>query len=288
MHSFLSSPKATIEVLEEFGLYTKKSFGQHFLVDDNIIGKILELADISSDDTVIEVGPGIGTLTVALVQHAGSVVAVEYDEDLIGPLSLTVGESQNFALIIGDAVDVTAEQISKPFGEPVALVANLPYQVAATVVLRFFEMMPSLKTATVMVQTEVADRMSAHPGTKEYGAYTAKLNMLARSVNRFQVARSSFLPPPRVESTVIRIDRSELVRDIAHYHEVEHVINTAFHMRRKTLRNNLRGLYGMGSEDLDFVFDSAGIDGGVRAEMLDSTAFITLTQKIQDFFKKRS
>lgn len=284
MHSFLSSPKATIDVLEQFGLYTKKSLGQHFLIDDNVIGHILKLADIQPTDTVLEVGPGIGTLTVALVEQAQHVVAIEYDDQLVRPLGLTLGTKRNFALISGDAVDVTAEQIATPWGNPDKLVSNLPYQVAATVVLRYFEMLPTLQSATVMVQSEVADRMGAHPGTKSYGAYTVKLNLLASATGRFQVSRNSFLPPPGVDSAVIRIDRNPLVGSMEEYHLVETVVNAAFHMRRKTLRNNLRAVLPLTAEQLDTALLEAGIEGSVRAETLDAPAFITLTKKIQDFF----
>ena len=197
-HSALATPSATIGVLSRHGLATKKSLGQHFLVDDNVVGRILDLAALRGDETVLEIGPGIGTLTVALCSSARAVVAVERDAELLPVLADTTAGCENLAVVRADAVAVPTADISAAFGAPSALVSNLPYAVAATVVLRFFEEMQSLQNATVMVQHEVADRMAASPGGKEYGSYTVKLRLLARPAGRFAVARGCFLPPPRV------------------------------------------------------------------------------------------
>ena len=141
-HSPLATPSATLAVLKRHGLATKKSLGQHFLVDDNAVGRIIELAALSGDETVLEIGPGIGTLTAALCEHAGAVVAVERDADLLPALAETTAGCERFAVVRADAVAVSPEAIAEPFGPPVALIANLPYAVAATVVLRFFEELP--------------------------------------------------------------------------------------------------------------------------------------------------
>ncbi|HET6350566.1 MAG TPA: 16S rRNA (adenine(1518)-N(6)/adenine(1519)-N(6))-dimethyltransferase RsmA [Coriobacteriia bacterium] len=274
--SRLASPSATIAALKRHGLYTKKSLGQHFLVDDNIIGRIIDLAQLEGDETVIEVGPGIGTLTVALCEVAGAIVAVERDKALEPAIAEATADCDRFALVYEDAVAITPEQLARAFGEPVALVANLPYQVAATVVLRFFEELPSLRQATVMVQTEVADRMSAVPGTKDYGAYTVKLQLRARPAGRFQVARGCFLPPPRVESTVIRLER--IAESIAPQllADASRVADAAFAQRRKTIRNSLRATLGVEASALDEVLAEAGVDGGLRAEVLEPATFVTL------------
>jgi len=272
----LASPSATIAALKRHGLYTKKSLGQHFLVDDNVIGRIIELAQLAGDETVIEVGPGIGTLTVALREVAGAIVAVERDKALEPAIAEATSGWKRFALVYEDAVAITPQQLSQPFGEPVALVANLPYQVAATVVLRFFEELPSLQQATVMVQTEVADRMSAVPGTKDYGAYTVKLQLRALPAGRFQVARGCFLPPPRVESTVIRLERTAEVTDRQLLADASRVADAAFAQRRKTIRNSLRATLGVEARALDEVLAEAGVDGGLRAEVLEPATFVTL------------
>lgn len=279
----LASPKATIGVLERHGLYTKKSLGQHFLVDDNVIARILDLAALTGDETVLEVGPGIGTLTVALCAAAGAVVAVERDADLVPVLAETTAGCNRFELVRADAVSVTAEQLTTRFGAPTALVANLPYQVAATVVLRFFELLPDLQQATVMVQSEVADRMSATPGGKDYGSYSVKLQLLARPAGRFSVARGCFLPPPRVDSAVLRLERVPLAEDGDVIAAASRVADAAFAQRRKTLRNSLRaalGAQGVEGQRIDAALESAGIDGTVRAETLPPEAFVALARAL--------
>lgn len=275
-HSPLATPSATIAVLTRHGLYTKKRLGQHFLVDDNVIRRILELADLGGDEIVLEVGPGIGTLTVALCQAAGAVVAVERDSQLEPVLAETTSGCPRFALVAGDAVSITAEEISGPFGPPVALVANLPYAVAATVVLGLFAELPSLQNATVMVQSEVADRMAAQPGTKEYGSYTVKLHLLAQPAGRFSVARNCFLPPPRVDSAVLRLERRTDSRDGEVVRSASRVADAAFAQRRKTVRNSLRATLGVSSDAIDEALAAAGIDGSARAETLPPEAFVRL------------
>lgn len=281
VHSPLASPSATLAVLKRHGLATKKALGQHFLVDDNAVGRIIELAALSGDETVLEVGPGIGTLTAALCEHGGAVVAVERDADLLPVLAETTGQCERFALLRADAVQVSAEQISEPYGPPVALVANLPYAVAATVVLRFFQELPSLQSATVMVQSEVADRMAATPGGKEYGAYTVKLRLIARPAGRFSVSRGCFLPPPRVDSAVLRLVRSPVPGAEQALRDAARVADAAFAQRRKTVRNSLRSSLGVDASTLDGALAMAGIDGSVRAETLAPERFVDLAESLR-------
>lgn len=281
-HSPLASPSATLAVLKRHGLATKKSLGQHFLVDDNAVGRIIELAQLSGDETVLEVGPGIGTLTSALCEHAGAVVAVERDADLLPALAETTAHCSRFALLRADAVQVSAAQVSEPFGPPVALVANLPYAVAATVVLRFFQDLPSLQTATVMVQSEVADRMAASPGGKDYGAYTVKLRLIAEPAGRFAVSRGCFLPPPRVDSAVLRLVRAPLPGSSQVLIDAARVADAAFAQRRKTVRNSLRSTLGVDVAAIDEALDSTGIDGSLRAERLAPERFIDLAECLRN------
>jgi 16S rRNA (adenine1518-N6/adenine1519-N6)-dimethyltransferase len=275
-HSSLATPSQTIAVLKRHGLATKKSLGQHFLVDDNVVGRILTLAQLVGDETVLEVGPGIGTLTVALCCSAGAVVAVERDADLLPVLAETTSECSRLAVVRADAVAVAPAVLAEPFGPPVALVANLPYAVAATVVLRFFEELPSLASATVMVQSEVADRMAASPGSKDYGAYSVKLRLLARPDGRFPVARNCFLPPPRVDSAVLRLVRDPLADDPEVLHRAARAAEAAFAQRRKTVRNSLKNTLPIEPTALDSALDEAGIDGGLRAEVLAPEKFLAL------------
>jgi len=278
--SRLANPSATLAVLDRHGLHTKKRLGQHFLVDDNVVGRIIELAQLSPEDTVVEVGPGIGTLTVALCEAAGHVVAVERDEELEPVLAETTAECPSFALLHADALDLTAADIAAPFGDPVALVANLPYAVAATVVLRFFEQLPRLQQATIMVQTEVADRMAATPGTKAYGAYTVKLRLRAEPAGRFAVAPTCFLPPPRVGSTVLRLERAKPIADEETLKAAARVADAAFAQRRKTIRNSLRAVLDIPAARIDGALHDAGIDGAIRAETLEPSAFVALARNL--------
>lgn len=279
--SDLASPSATRAALERHGLATKKRLSQHFLVDDNIVGRILSLAALRGDEVVLEVGPGLGTLTVALCGHAGAVVAIERDADLLPVLRETTSECPRVALIVGDALGVSVQEIEVPFGAPTALVANLPYSVAATVLLHLFETLPSLETAVVMVQSEVADRIAAGPGTKDYGAYTIKLRLLAETVGRFDVARGCFLPPPRVDSAVVRIERRPLSDDEEALRLAAGAAEAAFAHRRKTIRNSLKTALNVETAAVEGALMDAGIDGGERAERLAPGAFLILGKSLK-------
>ena len=332
--SYLASPKATLDVLSRFGLSTKKSLGQHFLIDDNVIGRILALSGVGPDDVVLEVGPGIGTLTVALLPRARGVVAIERDRDLAPVLAETCAQdSDKFQLIVGDALKVdegalanacrgfgrcaagtgeTSGDDEMRFGHvpgahpsetgsgqgdlagrallPNAFVANLPYAVAATIVLCYLERFGSLETATVMVQSEVADRMAAVPGNKDYGAYTVKLRLVAEVADRFQVSAGCFLPPPHVDSAVVHLVRRPLLFEgvpvtprLARAGAC--AADAAFMQRRKNLKNSVsaylasRGISigGEGAgQTASRLIAMSGIDPGVRGETLDVQDFLRL------------
>lgn len=204
----LANPAATREMLEAFGLATKHRLGQNFLVDNHVIERIMGLAELGGTERVLEVGPGIGTLTLALVQEAAHVTSIEMDAELEPVLAAHAMDHSNFSFIMGDALKVPVEAIAQASGgAPTVLVANLPYNVAATVILQFFQALPSLTRAVVMVQKEVADRIAAVPGTKAYGAYTVKLSLYGTVTGRFEVPPRCFMPAPHVDSAVVRIDR---------------------------------------------------------------------------------
>ena len=235
----LASPGATRALLDAYGLATKHSLGQNFLVSNDVIEKIMALAELGPEDRVLEVGPGIGTLTLALLAEAGQVTAIEADRSLEPVLSAHAAAHPSFVYIMGDALRVTPEEVVEASGgEPCALVSNLPYNVAATVILRYLQEMPSLSRLVVMVQAEVADRICAEPGNRTYGAYTAKLSLLARVTGRFEVGPGNFMPPPHVNSAVVRLERAPLV-DAGRAAEVSAVIDAAFAQRRKTIRNSM-------------------------------------------------
>lgn len=279
-----STPSATREVLERHGLYTKYGLGQNFLVNDDVIRKIVELADVQDADCILEVGPGIGTLTAALLQRAAHVTSIEKDYDLPAVLADTLAPWQGqFTLVNADALDIGADDLDNP--RPNKLVSNLPYAVAATVVLDYLQRLDFLESATVMVQKEVADRMMAKPGTKAYGAYTVKLSLVAQPAGRFAVAPGNFFPPPHVESAVLRLNR-QIARDAAGKKLTAEELSAAFTMadaafatRRKTLANSCK-TYFAGNPDvqasLPRVFEKAGIDPRRRGETLDQQEFIRL------------
>ncbi|MDY2624818.1 MAG: 16S rRNA (adenine(1518)-N(6)/adenine(1519)-N(6))-dimethyltransferase RsmA, partial [Coriobacteriales bacterium] len=293
----------------------KKTLGQNFLVNDGVIGRILELANIDGQ-LVLEVGPGIGTLTVALLKRAAGVISIERDPSLEPVLAQTAGASPHFRLLMGDAVKVTADEVARAAASlaqagavsssadagdaataqtdagpvmPTALVANLPYAVAATVVLDYLQRFPELSTATVMVQKEVADRMSALPGTKDYGAYTVQLQLIARPAGRFEVAPGNFMPAPHVDSTVIRLERTAprcpdgSVPDDTVLAAAALAAKAAFAQRRKTIRNSMRGYLapkGADLEALDTALEQAGIAPTLRGERLSVSDYLLLGKEL--------
>ena len=275
MYSYLANMRATREVLERHGLATKHRLGQNFLVNDDVIGKIVRLADLPEDAVVLEVGPGIGTLSVALLDTAARVVAVEADRELEAVLAETCVPSGRFDLKMGDALKVIPNGLGC---EPTAFVSNLPYQVAATLILGVFQQLPSVRRAVVMVQAEVADRICAAPGSKTYGAYTAKLALYGKVTGRFEVGPGNFMPPPHVNSAVVRIDRAPLEGVPS---GTPAVIDAAFAQRRKTIRNSMAAS-GYGKDLLDSAFERAGISPTCRAETLSVEDFVRLAVMLDE------
>lgn len=283
----LANISATRALLDEFGLATKHRLGQNFLVDNHVIERICALANLDGAQTVLEVGPGIGTLTLALLQEAGRVVSIEADAELEPVLWAHAAEHENLSYIMGDALKVSPAQIMEAVGtEPTAFVANLPYNVAATIILQYFQTMPNLQRAVVMVQKEVADRIAGQPGTKAYGAYTAKLGLYGQVTGRFEVPPRCFMPAPHVDSAVVRIDRAA-AKDPATGRELApeqldataHVIDAAFAQRRKTIRNSMSAK-GYDKAALDAAFEAAGIAPTARAEALAVNDFIRLAGEL--------
>ena len=301
--SWLANQRATKETLERFGLATKYRLGQNFLVQEHVIEKIVQLAEVQPTDVIVEVGPGLGTLTVALLDRACAVCSLEADSELEQVLALTCREPHpdSFALVMGDALAITPQKLAEAYNTlptvahdaatsapmPTKFVSNLPYQVAATLILKFFQELPSLERAVVMVQAEVADRIAAKPSTKAYGAYTAKLSLFAQVTGRFEVGPGNFMPPPRVNSAVVRLDRtqarnpvsSKLLSEEELLHTMR-VIDAAFAQRRKTIRNSMSAS-GFDKDKLDQAFLATGIAPTVRAEVLTSQDFICLAAALE-------
>lgn len=281
----LANPTATREMLEAFGLATKHRLGQNFLIDNHVIAHIMELAELTGVERVLEVGPGIGTLTLALVQEAAHVTSIEMDTELEQVLSAHAMDHSNFSFIMGDALKVPQEAIVAASGgeAPTVLVANLPYNVAATIILQLFQTMPSLERAVVMVQKEVADRIAAAPGSKTYGAYTVKLSLYGEVTGRFEVPPRCFMPAPHVDSAVVCIDRASVLDATASMQveaaEVARVVDAAFAQRRKTIRNSMSS-NGFDKNALDAAFEACGIAPTTRAEQLSTAEFIALAKAL--------
>lgn len=303
----LANPTATRQMLERFGLATKHRLGQNFLVDDNVIAKILDLARLSPESRVVEVGPGIGTLTLGMLPLAGSVTSIEADRELEPVLADLAHEFPSFSYVMGDALRVSwddvchagergekaaelgesiVERLDAPAPEPNILVANLPYNVAATIILKYLSERPSLDAAVVMVQAEVADRICANPGCKSYGAYTAKLALYGEVTGRFEVPPTCFMPAPHVNSAVVRIERRQATDEAGwplsagELDATAHVIEAAFAQRRKTIRNSM-GASGFDKVALDEAFAATGIVPTARAETLAPSAFICLAAALE-------
>lgn len=282
----LASPHATREMLKAFGLATKHRLGQNFLVDNHVIERIMALAALDGTERVLEVGPGIGTLTLALLQDAMRVTSIEADPELEPVLAAHAVEHPNFRFIMGDALKVPLSAIEEAGGgAPTLLAANLPYNVAATIILDFFQKMPQLQRAVVMVQKEVADRIAAVPGSKAYGAYTVKLGLYAQVTGRFEVPPRCFMPAPHVDSAVVRLDRRAMGEGadgagIACAREdIARVVDAAFAQRRKTIRNSM-GSSGFDKVSLDNAFTVTGVAPTARAETLSLEDFTRLTAEL--------
>ena len=302
-YSYLANVRETRATLARFGLVTKHRLGQNFLVSDAVVGKILGLAELVGDDVILEVGPGIGTLTVALLARAREVIAIEADRALEPVLATTCAQgAERLTLLWGDAlrlVPLVPSAVAAPIGSPSSppplsgvapvpnkLVSNLPYQVAATLILKLLQELPSVGRLVVMVQAEVADRICAGPGSRVYGAYTAKLALWGQVTGRFEVGRGSFLPPPHVNSTVVRIDRAPMADpktglDLtpSQLDWVAHVIDASFAQRRKTIRNSLSA-GGFERSRLDKAFARSDIAPTARAESLSPSDFVRLADAL--------
>ncbi|MCL1847154.1 MAG: 16S rRNA (adenine(1518)-N(6)/adenine(1519)-N(6))-dimethyltransferase RsmA [Coriobacteriia bacterium] len=292
VNSSLASPKATLDKLAQWDITINKSLGQHFLIDDGVVGRILRLATPEEDELILEVGPGIGTLTEALLQQGFQVLALEKDHRLLPLLAdLQRRYPDTFQFMHIDAKDYTAPQQTEPgagtqgahrspqSGLPFKMVANLPYAVAATIVLGYFQAIPAMASATVMVQKEVAVRMAAESGSRDYGAYSVKLQLLAEPRGSFDVSRTCFLPAPRVDSTVIRFDRRVDQITQSEIPTTFMLIEAAFTQRRKTIRNSMRAFFekqGMDPGILDDLLREAGISPTVRGECLTPKDFLLL------------
>jgi len=253
----------------------KKSLGQHFLVDRNLLAVIERLANLSSDDVVLEVGPGLGVLTTFLADRVRHVHAIELDRALEAPLRDALGGRTNVDLVFGDALALDLDALAPP---PSKLVANLPYNVATPLVAETLIGVPTLASWCVMVQREVADRFFAEPGTKAYGAVSVLVRLHARRTGLHPVSRTVFRPAPNVDSALVAFDR---IQPPANVGQVRRVVTAAFGHRRKTLANAV-ALAGLATrEDAVAALEAIGRRPDVRAEALQPDEFVRLTEALK-------
>ena len=264
----------------------KKQFGQNFISDDHLLAKIVEAAEITPEDVVIEIGPGAATLTAALAEKAAQVIAIEIDKDLFPIIERRMAGYSNFELVAGDAMKVDFDALAAKYGaKRYKVVANLPYYITTPIVMRFLEEGFRVSELVIMVQQEVADRFLANPGTKAYGAITAAINYYGSVSRAFNVPRTMFTPRPEVDSSIVKIkcyenkpfeaDDEKLLR---------RVIKAAFGQRRKTLNNALKAL-NLPKDELDKALQRAGIDAARRGETLSVEDFVCLSNAISKISK---
>ena len=282
---WLGEPQNTIAVLQKYGFVFQKKYGQNFLIDPHVLDKIVAAAGIGPDDFVVEIGPGIGTLTQYLAYAARSVCAVEIDKNLIPILEDTLSEYENVRVINHDVLKVDIAKLAEEEngGKPIKVVANLPYYITTPIIMGLFESRVPLKSITIMVQKEVADRMQVGPGTKDYGALSLAVQYYAKPEIVANVPPNCFIPRPNVGSAVIRLTRYEeppvKVKDEK---KMFSLIRASFNQRRKTLVNGLgnAGLPGITKESASAALEQMGLSPTVRGEALTLEQFAQLSDLI--------
>lgn len=283
----LGNPQNTIEVLQKYKFNFQKKFGQNFLIDTHVLDKIIASAEITKDDFVLEIGPGIGTMTQYLAQAAGEVVAVEIDKNLIPILEDTLNGYENVTVINDDVLKVDIEVLARERndGKPIKVVANLPYYITTPIIMGLFEKHVPLKSITVMVQKEVADRMQVGPGTKDYGALSLAVQYYAKPYIVANVPPNCFMPRPKVGSAVIRLDRyDEPPVKVKDERLMFKIIRASFNQRRKTLANGLNNSpeISVSKEIITEAIESLGRGASVRGEALTLEEFAKLSDRISE------
>ncbi|MEG0805873.1 MAG: 16S rRNA (adenine(1518)-N(6)/adenine(1519)-N(6))-dimethyltransferase RsmA [Lachnospiraceae bacterium] len=283
----LANPLATKQVLEKYGFTFQKKYGQNFLIDSNILDKIIEAAGITEEDYVLEIGPGIGTMTQYLCENARAVTAVEIDKALIPILQDTLKGYENVEIVNADILKVNIKQlaIEKNQGRPIKVVANLPYYITTPIIMGLFESGVPVESITIMVQKEVADRMQVGPGTKDYGALSLAVQYYAQPNIAAYVSPNCFMPRPNVGSAVIHLVRHKsapvMVEDEAFMFQI---IRASFNQRRKTLVNGLNNGMGVSisKEEIQETIEELGFLPNIRGEALTLAQFAQLSNALKE------
>lgn len=287
----IASPKRTKEIVSKYGFAFQKKFGQNFLIDSHVLNKIIHASHIGKEDMVIEIGPGIGSLTQELAEHAKAVVAIEIDTHLIPILEDTLSSYDNISIINEDVLKVNLNQLvsERNDNKPVKVVANLPYYITTPIIMGLFESHVPIDTITVMVQKEVADRMKATPGTKDYGALSLAVQYYSDPYIVANVPPNCFMPRPKIGSAVIRLTKHhEPPVQVQDEKLMFRLIRASFGQRRKTLinslYNNMKDTYT--KEQLKEAIEKVGLQVSVRGEALPLQAFAALADALTDSDKK--
>ena len=283
----LGNPQETIQVLQKHDFHFQKKFGQNFLIDPHVLDKIIEAAEVTKDDFVLEIGPGIGTMTQYLACAARKVVAVEIDKALIPILEDTLSDYDNARVINNDVLKVDIAKLAEEEngGKPIKVVANLPYYITTPIIMGLFENHVPIKSITVMVQKEVADRMQVGPGTKDYGALSLAVQYYAKPYIVANVPPNCFMPRPKVGSAVIRLERYEeppvKVKDEK---LMFRIIRASFNQRRKTLANGLKNSAELdyAKEEIEAAIEALGRGASIRGEALTLEEFAKLADFLYD------
>lgn len=281
MNQKLSDPKKTIEVIQKYQFAFQKRFGQNFLIDAHVLEKIVSAAGITKDDCVLEIGPGIGTMTQYLAESAGRVIAVEIDTNLLPILTDTLKDYSNVKVINQDILKVDINELVKEYnnGRPIKVVANLPYYITTPIIMGLFESNVPIDNITVMVQKEVADRMQVGPGSKDYGALSLAVQYYASPYIVANVPPNCFIPRPNVGSAVIRLTRyQEPPVQVKDPKLMFKLIRASFNQRRKTLQNGLNNSpeISFSKEEITKAIESLGVSPSVRGEALSLEQFAQL------------
>ncbi len=282
----LGNPKNTIAVLQKYQFNFQKKFGQNFLIDTNVLEEIIDAAQITKDDFVLEIGPGIGTMTQYLCEAAREVVAVEIDTNLIPILKDTLQEYDNVEVLNQDILKVDINRLAKEknHDRPIKVVANLPYYITTPIIMELFESHVPIDSITIMVQKEVADRMQVGPGTKDYGALSLAVQYYAKPEIVVNVPPSCFMPQPKVGSAVIRLTRhDEPPVEVEDEKLMFQVIRASFNQRRKTLANGLNNFpqISLNKELIQESIEELGVPVNVRGETLTLAQFAKLSNIIR-------
>ena len=282
----LGIPQNTIEILQKYNFRFQKKFGQSFLIDTHVLERIISEAGITKDDFVLEIGPGIGTMTQYLCENAREVMAVEIDDNLIPILADTLSAYDNVTVVNEDILKLDIAKVSKEHngGRPIKVVANLPYYITTPIIMGLFESHVPLESITVMVQKEVADRMQSGPGTKDYGALSLAVQFYSKAEIVANVPANCFMPRPNVGSAVIRLTcHEERPVDVKDENFMFKIIRASFNQRRKTLQNGLNNASNLNvnKEQVVAALEKMGLPATVRGEALSLEQFAALSNLLK-------